>query len=388
MNNFVYYNPTKIIFGKDTQKNVGDEVKKYGKKVLLHYGGGSIKKSGLYDQVIKSLKDNDLEIFELGGVVPNPLLSLINEGIKMCQDNDIDFILAVGGGSVIDSAKAIGGGVKYNGDVWDFYAKGLTCTDSLPVGTILTLPATGTEMNFRSVITKDDTLEKRGASFPNPVFSILNAELCATLPKNQVANGLVDMLAHVFERYFTNTKNVELTDYQMEAVMKSIIELGPYVYDNPADYDKYAQIMWAGTVAHNYSLCVGRETDWATHQIEHELSGMDSSIAHGEGLAVLFPNWMKYVYKHDVDRFVQLAVRVFNVEEDFFDKEKTALKGIDALINFYKRLNMPLTLRDLNINEDKIDELALLATRNNTITQGNFVKLNTDDIKNILLLSR
>lgn len=388
MNNFVYYNPTKIIFGRDTQKEVGTEAKKYGKKVLLHYGGGSIKKSGLYEQVITSLKNNDLEIFELAGVVPNPELSLIREGIKMCRDHNIDLVLAVGGGSVIDSAKAIGGGAKYEGDVWDFYALGKTCETSLPVATILTLPATGTEMNFRSVITNDKTLEKRGASFPNPVFSILNAELCATLPKNQVANGLVDMLAHVFERYFTNTNDVMITDYQMEAIMKTIINLGPAVYDNPADYDKYAQIMWAGTVAHNYSLCVGRETDWATHQIEHELSGLDSSIAHGAGLAVLFPNWMKYVYHHDVARFVQFAVRVFNVEEDFFDQEATALKGIEAVINFYKRLHMPLTLRELNIKPDQFDEIALLTTRNDTVTQGNFVKLNTADIKEILLLSR
>ncbi|MDR3214804.1 MAG: iron-containing alcohol dehydrogenase [Bacilli bacterium] len=386
MENFTFYNPTKIIFGRNTQHEVGQEIIKYGKKVLLHYGGGSIKKSGLYDEVMTSLKNSNLEVYELGGVVPNPLLSLVNEGINLCLEKQIDFILAVGGGSVIDSAKAIAGGVKYEGDIWDCYSKGVTLSDALPYGTILTLPATGTEMNFRSVITKDDTLEKRGASFPNPTFSILNAELCATLPNYQVANGIVDMLAHLFERYFTNTKNVDITDRQIEAVMKSIIELGVDVYQDPSDYDKYAQIMWAGTIAHNYSLCVGRETDWATHQIEHELSGM-YNVAHGAGLAVLFPNWMKYVYHHDLDRFVQFATRVMNVEPDFFNPEKTALKGIEAVITFYKKLNMPLTLKALGIDEKRIDELALLSTRNNTIKQGNFVKLDTEDIKQILLLS-
>ncbi|MDL2211763.1 iron-containing alcohol dehydrogenase [Erysipelotrichaceae bacterium OttesenSCG-928-M19] len=387
MENFVYQNPTKIIFGRKTQNQVGAETALYGKKVLLHYGGSSIKKSGLYDEVVKSLKENNIEIYELGGVVPNPRLSMVREGIKLCLDNDIDFILAVGGGSVIDSAKAISGGVKYDGDVWDFFAKGVVCQDGLPYGTILTLPATGTEMNFRCVITKDDTLEKRGASFLNPSFSILNAELCATLPKHQVANGVVDMLAHLMERYFTNTTNIDVTDRQIEALMKTIVELGPEVYQDPTNYDVYAQIMWAGTVAHNYSLCVGRETDWATHQIEHELSGM-YDVAHGAGLAVLFPAWMKYVYKHDVRRFAQFATRVFNVENDFFNQEKTAYQGILALEKFYKSLDMPLTLRDLDIPESSIDELASNTTRNDKITQGNFVKLQTKDIKEILLLAR
>ena len=387
MENFIYQNPTKIIFGRQQQFFVGEEIVKYGKKVLFHYGGSSIKKSGLYDQVRQSLKKQNLEIFELGGVVPNPRLSLINEGIKICRDKQIDFVLAVGGGSVIDSAKAIAAGAKYEGDVWDFFSKGMVCTASLPLGTILTLPATGSEMNFRCVVTNDKTKEKRGATFANPAFSILNAELCATLPKHQVANGVVDMLAHVFERYFTNTKNVELTDRQMEAVMKAIIELGPEVYKDPTNYDKYAQIMWAGTIAHNYSLCVGRETDWATHNIEHELSGM-YDVAHGAGLAVLFPAWMKYVYKHDINRFVMFASRVMNVEVDYFDLEKTAYQGILALEKFYQSLDMPATLRDLQIPESSIDQLASDATRQGKITQGTFIKLDTEDIKKILQLAK
>ena len=387
MENFIYQNPTKIIFGRQTQYEVGNEVAKFGKKVLLHYGGSSIKRSGLYDVVMTSLKEKKIEVIELGGVVPNPRLSMVNEGIKLCKENNIDFILAVGGGSVIDSAKAIAAGVKYDGDVWDFFSKGIVCQDSLPYGTILTLPATGTEMNPRCVITKDDTLEKRGSSFLNPSFSILNAELCATLPRNQVANGVVDMLAHLFERYFTNTTDVEITDRMIEGVMKTIIELGEDVYKDPSDYEKYSQIMWAGTVAHNFSLCVGRETDWATHQIEHELSGM-YDVAHGAGLSVLFPAWMKYVYKHDINRFAMFAHRVMNVEIDYFDLEKTAYQGILAVEEFYKKLDMPLTLKDLDIPESSIDELASNTTRNGKITQGNFVKLDTADIKEILLLAR
>ncbi|MDF9866928.1 alcohol dehydrogenase YqhD (iron-dependent ADH family) [Bacilli bacterium PM5-3] len=387
MENFVYENPTKIIFGKNTEKKVGEEVALCSKNVLLHYGGSSIKKSGLYDTVINSLKENNINYIELGGVVPNPRLSMVNEGIEICKENNIDFVLAVGGGSVIDSAKAIAAGVKYNGDVWDFFSKGVVCKDSLPLGTILTLPATGTEMNSRCVITKDNTLEKRGTSFVNPTFSILNAELCATLPKHQVANGVVDMLAHLMERYFTNSKNVEITDRMIESVMKTIVELGPDVYHNPSDYDKYSQIMWAGTVAHNFSLCVGRETDWATHQMEHELSGM-YDVAHGAGLAVLFPAWMKYVYKHDINRFAMFASRVFNVELNYFDLEETALKGIEALQDFYRKLDMPLTLSDLNVDENSIDKLASDTTRNDKITQGNFVKLKTADVKEILKLAR
>ncbi|MEG0686861.1 MAG: iron-containing alcohol dehydrogenase, partial [Erysipelotrichales bacterium] len=270
MKNFIYQNPTKIIFGKDTHKNVGEEVAKYGKKVLLHYGGSSIKKSGLYDIVIKSLKENNIEVVELGGVVPNPRLSMVYKGIDLIKSEDIDFILAVGGGSVIDSAKAISAGAKYDGDVWDFLKSPKAIEDGIPLGTIVTLPATGSEMNTRCVITKDDTQEKRGASFLNPTFSIINAELCATLPKHQVANGIVDMFSHCLERYFTTSDNVEVTDRLLEANMKTILSLGLDVYKDPSDYDKYAQLFWAGTVAHNYSLCVGRTTDWASHQIEHE----------------------------------------------------------------------------------------------------------------------
>lgn len=386
MENFVFQNPTKIIFGTDSVEQVGKEIALHANKVLLHYGGQSIKKSGLYERVIKLLKAENIEIIELGGVVPNPRLSLIQEGIKLCKQHDIKFVLAVGGGSVIDSAKAIAVGTLYDGDIWSYYQEGRCTQTGLMLGTILTLPATGSEMNNRSVITNDDTLEKRGASTINPTFSILDAQLFATLPKNQVANGVVDMLAHCMERYFTTSKNVEITDRQLEAVMKTIIDLGPCVYKDPSDYDKYSQILWAGTIAHNYSLCVGRTTDWASHQIEHELSGL-YDVAHGAGLSVVFPAWMEYVYQEDVTRFAMFANRVLNVDLDFYDLKRTALKGIEVLKDFYRSLNMPTTFKELGIPNPDIEKLALNSTRNNKITQGVFKKLDTNDIKHILQLA-
>lgn len=386
MENFVFQNPTKIIFGTDSVEKVGKEIAQYTNKILLHYGGQSIKKSGLYDRVINLLKKENIEIIELGGVVPNPRLSKVYEGIKLCQEHDIKFILAVGGGSVIDSAKAIAVGAKIDDDIWDYFKEGRNDNQGLLLGTILTLPATGSEMNSRCVITNDKTLEKRGASTIYPTFSILDAQLFATLPPHQVANGVVDILAHCMERYFTTSQNVEITDRQLEAVMKTVIDLGQIVYHDPKNYEVYSQVLWAGTLAHNYSLCVGRTTDWATHQIEHEISGL-YDVAHGAGLSVVFPAWMQYVYQEDVTRFAMFANRVLNVELDFYDLERTALKGIEALKDFYKSLNMPINFKELGIDYPDIEQLALNATRNNTITQGTFKVLNTEDIKNILELA-
>lgn len=387
MNNFVYQNPTKIIFGRDTQKEVGAEIKKHGgHRVLIHFGSNRTKNSGLYDEVVASLEAQGLEHFDLGGVVPNPRLSLIYEGIKLVKENNIDFILAIGGGSVIDSGKAIAGGAANDNDVWDYFEQGKPCTNSLPLATILTLPATASEMNGRCVVTKDDTQEKRGTIFPNPTFSILNAELCATVPKNQVANGAVDMFSHCFERYFTNTENVEITDRLLEGNMKAIVSLAADVYANPSDYEKYAQLMWAGTMAHNFILDVGRVTDFASHQIEHEMSGM-YDVAHGAGLAVVMPAWLKYVYKHDPARVAMFGVNVFGVESDYMDLERTALKAIEAMENWFKTLDMPLKLNDLDIPESAIKQLATNTTRNGKITQGNFVKLDTQAVEEILKLA-
>ncbi len=300
MKNFSYDNKTTILFGKDTQFNVGKEIKPYGQKVLLHYGGGSIKKSGLYDSIIKILKHDNLEIFELGGVKPNPRLQLVKEGIEICKKNNIEFILAVGGGSVIDSAKAIGIGSKYDGDVWDFYLGKAEINATIPLGVILTIPAAGSESSTGSVITNEDGWYKRsaGSTLIRPKFAIMNPEITYTLPNYQTACGATDMMAHVFERYFTNEKEVDFTDELCEGTIRSIMRNAKIAIKEPNNYGARANLMWAGTIAHNGLLGTGRIDDWASHNIEHELSAI-YDIAHGAGLAIIFPHWMKYVYKHD-----------------------------------------------------------------------------------------
>ncbi|NLK98329.1 iron-containing alcohol dehydrogenase [Defluviitalea saccharophila] len=389
MDNFVFQNPTKIIFGKAMETRVGEEVSKYSKKILLHYGGGSIKKTGLYDRVISSLKAAGIEFIELPGVKPNPRLSLVREGIKICRENNIDFILAVGGGSVIDSAKAIALGVVYDGDVWDFYTGKASPKAALPIGTILTIPAAGSESSTGSVITNEDGWYKRsaGSTLLYPKFSILNPELAFTLPKYQVACGAADILAHLMERYFTNTQSVELIDRMIESTMKTVIKYVPMVLEDSNNYEAWAQVMWAGTLAHNNLLNTGRVGDWGSHDIEHEISGI-YDVAHGAGLAVVFPAWMKYVYKHDPNRFVQFAVRVWNVEQDFFDPEKTILQGIQKLEEFFTSIGLPTRLEGLGITDDRLEEMADKGTDSDQKTLGNFVKLRKNDIYNILKLAQ
>ena len=389
MDNFVFQNPTKIIFGKAMETRVGEEVSKYSKKILLHYGGGSIKKTGLYDRVISSLKAAGIEFIELPGVKPNPRLSLVREGIKICRENNIDFILAVGGGSVIDSAKAIALGVVYDGDVWDFYTGKASPKAALPIGTILTIPAAGSESSTGSVITNEDGWYKRsaGSTLLYPKFSILNPELAFTLPKYQVACGAADILAHLMERYFTNTQSVELIDRMIESTMKTVIKYVPMVLEDSNNYEAWAQVMWAGTLAHNNLLNTGRVGDWGSHDIEHEISGI-YDVAHGAGLAVVFPAWMKYVYKHDPNRFVQFAVRVWNVEQDFFDPEKTILHGIQKLEEFFTSIGLPTRLEGLGITDDRLEEMADKGTDSDQKTLGNFVKLRKNDIYNILKLAQ
>jgi alcohol dehydrogenase YqhD (iron-dependent ADH family) len=318
-------------FGKETEAQVGLETKKHADKVLLHYGGGSIKQSGLYDIIIQSLKDAGVGYVELSGVQANPRLSLVYEGIKICREEYISFILAVGGGSVIDSAKAISVGVPYDGDVWDFYTGQAKVDKALPIGTVLTIPAAGSESSPSSVITNEDGWYKRGLSSEHirPVFSILNPELTYTLPDYQTACGAADIMAHIMERYFTNVKSVELTDRLCEATLKTMINNVPKVLLNPLSYSARAEIMWAGTIAHNDLLGTGRAGDWASHDIEHELSAI-YDIAHGAGLAIIFPAWMSYVYKQDISRFAQFAARVWDVEYNAFNPEETALKGIGS----------------------------------------------------------
>ncbi|MDR3210434.1 MAG: iron-containing alcohol dehydrogenase [Planctomycetota bacterium] len=392
MLNFDYKNPTRIVFGKGQVTNLGSIIKENrGTRVLLHFGGGSIKKNGVYDAVKKSLVKAKLEVFELGGVQPNPRLSLVRQGIKLVRDKKIDFILAVGGGSVIDSAKGIGVGVPYSGDVWDFYIDKAKPSVSLPVGTVLTLPAAGSESSFSSVLTNDDGHFKRflDNDLIYPVFSILDPAYTFSLPPYQTACGASDMLVHVTERYFTRTQNVELIDRLSESVIKTIIHNAPIALADPKNYEARAQIMWSGAIAHNNLLSTGRVGDWSSHMIEHELSAIND-VAHGAGLAVLVPNWMKYVYKQDVKRFVQFAVRVFGVDNNFFNPEETALKGIAALRNFFTSIGMPSTLSAIGIKEAQFQGIAKKTKKFDPKkeTVGNFQPLAPKDIVEILKLAK
>jgi alcohol dehydrogenase YqhD (iron-dependent ADH family) len=392
MINFDFRNPTRVIFGKGAIAQAGPVIKSYkGSTVLLHFGGGSIKANGVYDAVKKSLAGAGLAVVELGGVKPNPRLALVREGIKLCREHKVDFILAVGGGSVIDSAKAIGVGVPYKGDVWDFYTDKATPAETLPVATVLTIAAAGSETSWSSVITNDEGALKRPLDIDviYPVFSILDPETTYGLPPYQTGCGIADMFVHVFERYFTRIPNVDLTDRLCEAIMKSIIDNAPKALANPRDYDARAEIMWAGSLAHNNLVGTGRIGDFASHMIEHELSGFND-VAHGAGLAIIVPNWMKYVYKHDPQRFVQFAVRVFGVEENFHKPEETILRGIAALRNFYNSLGMPATLGEIGIQEKDFQAIAEKVKKFDPDkgTVGNFIGLSNKDIVEILKLAK
>lgn len=390
MDNFTFCSPTKFIFGKETHKRVGKYVKQYGGgKVLLHYGGGSIKRNGVYDAVVASLREHDVDFVELGGVQPNPVSSMVYRGIELCQRENVDFILAVGGGSAIDSSKAIAAGVCYDGDFLDFYKKKAKIVKALPVATVLTIPAAGSEGSTNTVITDEKTLVKCGAGSEalRPVFSIMNPELCFTLPTYQSMCGCSDIMAHIFERYFTNTRDVEITDRFCEAVLHTIIHAAPRVKANPKDYEAQANIMWAGMVAHNNICGVGREQDWGTHAMEHQLSA-HYGIAHGAGLAVMFPAWMKYVVNHDVDRFAQLAVRVWGCEMNANDPLTTAMAGIAAYEEFLKSLDLPLRFVDIDAKVEDIPKLIstmgiTAAKAENPVYTGQFVPLYVEDVEKI-----
>lgn len=390
MDNFVYHNATKILFGKGTEAQVGAETKRYNTKVLVHTGMGSVKRSGLFDRVVKSLKAAGVEFVELAGVQPNPRLGLVQQGIQLCRDQKIGFILAVGGGSVIDSAKAIAAGVPYAGNVWDFYEGKAVPQAALPVGCVLTIPAAGSETSGSTVITKEDGGFKRGLTsteFLRPVFAILDPELTATLPVFETAVGAADIMSHVMERYFTNTANVDYSDRLCEATMRGVIRNLPIVLARPHDYDARAELMWLGTQAHSDLIGMGREGDWASHDIEHELSGL-YDVPHGAGLATVFPAWMKHVYRHDLARFNQWAVRVWNVEQDHKNPEKTALEGIAKLQGFYTSCGLPTSLKELKVPDDKLEVMADKATSGNRRTVGNFVKLDRDAVLAVLKLAR
>ncbi len=389
MEDFEFQCPTKIIFGRGVEKKVGEEVGKHSKRILLHYGGGSIKRIGLYDRVVQSLKEAGIEFIELPGVKPNPRLSLVKKGIEICRGEKIDFILAVGGGSVIDSAKAIAVGVPYEGDVWDFYARRAEPKEALPIGVVLTIPGAGSEASPSSVITNEEDWRKLSITTEliRPRFAIMNPEVTFTVPPYQTACGVADIMAHVMERYFTNVRHVDLTDRLCEATLKTLIKNAPIAIKEPNNYDARAEIMWASTVAHNDILGTGRIGDWATHIMEHELSGL-YDVPHGAGLAVLFPNWMRYVYKHRVDIFVRFAVRVWNVEPDLESPERVSLEGIERLRAFFKQIGLPTTLRELGIPDDRLEEMASRCTDNGRSRIGNFVKLSRDDVLNIFMSAK
>lgn len=384
MENFNFYSPTEFVFGKERENECGKYVKKHGgSKVLLHYGSSSAKKSGLLDRVINSLKAENISYVELGGVHPNPLDTLVYQGINICKKENVDFILAVGGGSAIDSAKAIAMGVVYDGDFWDFYSGKQRAKKALPIGTVLTIAAAGSEGSGDSVITKEEGMLKRGAGGDciRPKFSILNPQLTCTLPAYQTACGATDIMAHTFERYFTNTKEVEITDRLCEGILLTMTKEVPRVIADPNNYEARANIMWAGMVCHNNIVGVGREQDWNSHGIEHELSGL-YDCAHGAGLAVIMPSWMEYVMEHDVMRFAQVATRVWGCEMNFAQPEETAKEGIKKFRQFLHSIGMPINFKELGAKEEDIPHLVKSFGIGDGET-GGFVHLKAKDIENI-----
>lgn len=389
MENFTFYAPTYFAFGRETETETGKYVKRFGgTKVMIHYGGGSVVRSGLLDRVKKSLEKEQIDYVELGGVKPNPRSGLVYEGIELCRKENVDFLLAVGGGSTIDSAKAIAAGVPYDGDFWDYY-RGKPVEKALPIGTVLTIAAAGSEGSPDSVITYEDGMFKRGATGEalRPKFTILNPALTQTLPAYQTACGITDIMAHLYERYLTNTKEVEVTDRVIEALMLTMIHEGPRVIEDPDNYEARANILWAGMMAHNNCCGVGRSQDWTSHDIEHELSAL-YDCAHGAGLAVVMPAVFTYNMNHNVMRFAQAAVRVWGCQMDFEHPERTAKAGIEALRSFLISIGMPKNFAQLGAKEEDIGKMAHSAcfgdVREGTL--GGFVELHQEDVENIYRL--
>ncbi|WP_195537049.1 iron-containing alcohol dehydrogenase [Bacillus paralicheniformis] len=389
MENFSYYNPTKLIFGKGQLEQLRKELKVYGKNVLLVYGGGSIKKNGLYDEVTRVLKEEGADMHELSGVEPNPRLATVKKGIELCARHEIDFLLAVGGGSVIDCTKAIAAGAKYDGDPWDIFSKKTTAKDALPFGTILTLAATGSEMNPDSVITNWETNEKYvwGSDVTHPKFSILDPENTFSVPENQTVYGIVDMMSHVFEQYFHNVKNTPLQDRMCFSVLQTVIETAPKLLEDLQNYEHRETILYAGTIALNGTLQMGYFGDWTSHTMEHAVSAV-YDIPHAGGLAILFPNWMRYTLDTNVSRFKALMLNMFDIDTEGKTDKDIALEGIDKLSAFWTSLGAPSRLADYGIGEEKLDLIADIAAKE--IEHGgfaNFQKLNKDDVLAILRAS-
>ncbi|MGG4462509.1 iron-containing alcohol dehydrogenase [Brevibacillus porteri] len=384
MENFVYHNPTQLIFGRGQLAQLEEKARQLGPTVLLVYGGGSLKRTGLYDKVISLLQSAGCRVHELAGVEPNPRLSTVNKGIELCRQEGVNWILAVGGGSVIDAAKAVAIGVPYEGDVWDFYTRKAVAQKALPLGTVLTLAATGSEMNRGSVVTNWETQEKHGAGTTFPAFSILDPAHTFSVPRDQTIYGISDILSHVFEQYFTHTTEIPLQTRFAESIMKTVIENAERVLTNPEDYDARANILYCGTMALNGTLPVGVTTDWATHSIEHAVSAV-YDIPHGGGLAIIFPKWMRYVYRDNVARFVRFATEVWNVDPSGKTDDEIALEGIAATEAFFARIGAPTRLADYDITDEHLQLMAEKATPFGPI--GQFKTLTSDDVAQILRMS-
>lgn len=389
MNNFVFYSPTEFVFGRDTENQVGTLARKYGaRKVMIVYGGGSVVRSGLLGRVKSPLTDAGVSFCELGGIQPNPIDTKVYEGIELCRAEGVDMMLPVGGGSVIDTAKSIAAGVCYEGDFWDFYIGHARVERALKVAVVLTIPAAGSEGSGNAVITKVDTLQKLGLSAPDklrPVFSIMNPELTYTLPAYQTACGIADMMAHIMERYFTNTHGVEISDRLCEATLTAIIKEAYKLKQNPMDYDARANIMWCGTVAHNGTCGVGREEDWSSHALEHEISAV-YNVAHGAGLAVVFPAWLTFMAAHHPVKVAQLAERVFQVPVSD-DLEEMALNGIAKMKHFFRYIGLPVTFGELGVDNPDIERMLASLKRNKGELLGNYVKLTSAQCREIYQLA-
>ncbi|ADV44909.1 iron-containing alcohol dehydrogenase [Bacteroides helcogenes] len=389
MNNFVFYSPTEFVFGRDTEMQVGALARKQdARKVMIVYGGGSVVRSGLLQRVKTSLQEAGVLYCEMGGVQPNPIDTKVYEGIEFCRREQADLMLAIGGGSVIDTAKAIAAGVPYEGDFWDFYVGKAKVKKALNVAVILTIPAAGSEGSGNSVITKVDTLQKLSLRVPEllrPVFSIMNPELTYTLPPFQTACGIADMMVHIMERYFTNTQQVEISDRLCEATLMAVIKEAYRVKQNPDDYDARANIMWCGTIAHNGTCGVGCEEDWASHFLEHEVSAL-YNVTHGAGLAVIVPAWMTFMAEHHPKKIAQFAIRVFNVPQSE-DLEETALAGVSRLKHFFRYMGLPVNFKELGIVNPDIDRLTDSLHRNKGEFVGNYMKLTKKDSKEIYRLA-
>lgn len=392
MLNFEYFTPTKVVFGKEAESKVGKLVRAQNcKKVLVHYGGNSAKRSGLLDRIYESLELADISYVSLGGVVPNPRISKVYEGIELCKKEGVDFLLAVGGGSVIDSAKAIAYGIANEGDVWDFYDHIRTPKACAPVGAVLTIAAAGSEMSDSSVITNENGGLKRGlnSNLCRCKFAVMNPELTYSLPEYQTMSGCVDIMMHTMERYFTLERDTDLTDALAESLIKTVMKYATVLKDHPCDYNARAQIMWASSLSHNGLTGCGTRGDWACHQIEHELGGM-FDVAHGAGLAAVWGSWARYVFSEDASRFAKFAVNVMDIEPEGKDDKDLALAGIEAMEAFYRSIHMPASLKELGIEptDDQIEEMAYKCTFMGRRTVGGFKSLGREDIIKIYHAAR